>query len=97
MLKLVKWAYSLGVRNERHRIAQYLSSAQAKRFERMNDRFGYDSPIESKKDATEKAKRQSELKKAVDQQVIDIIDGLFHGEDKYERGASVMFPDEGEL
>lgn len=95
MLKLVRWAYGLGVRNERQRIATYLSSVQADAMERANSMFGYESPVTSKKDATEKAKRKIELKKAVDQRIIDIISELFIGEERYQRGASVMFP-EGE-
>lgn len=95
MLKLVKWAYKLGVRNERQRIATYLSSVQAEAMDRFNDPFGYQSPIESKKDAKEKYQRKIDLKKAVDQRIIDIISELFIGEERYQRGASVMFP-EGE-
>lgn len=95
MLRLVKWAYSLGVRNERQRIATYLSSVQAEAMDRQHSMFGYESPVVSKKDATEKAKRKIELKKAVDQRIIDIISELFIGEERYQRGASVMFP-EGE-
>lgn len=94
MLRTLRWAYSLGVRNERHRIATYLQSAQGERLDRINDRF-YEDPITSKKDAAEKIKRQRQLKKAVDRQVIDIISNLFQGEEKYQRGASIMFP-EGE-
>ncbi|MES2367810.1 MAG: hypothetical protein V4563_18175 [Pseudomonadota bacterium] len=95
MLRVLQWAYGLGVRNERQRIATYLSSAQGERLNRMNDPFAYDPPVTSKKDAIEKAKRKNELKKAVDKEVIEIIAGLFQAQDKYVRGESILFP-EGE-
>lgn len=98
MLRLVKWAYDLGVRNERHRIASYLQSAQAKRFDMLRA-FDDDmrlNPIDSKADAAKRNIQKREQQKAVDEDVISIIDGIFHGEEKYERGASIMFP-EGEV
>lgn len=99
MLRLVKWAYSLGVRNERHRIAAYLQSAQANRYDRMSafeDELRH-HPVESKKDAEKRNIEKRAHQKDIDRAVVDIIEAIFHGEQKYERGASVMFPDEGEL
>lgn len=97
MLSLVKWAYNLGVRNERHRIAQFLSSAQASRVnsirsfeEEFNSR-----PIESRADARNRKYEERQRRAAVDQEVIDIISNVFYAPDEYRRGASVMFP-EGE-
>lgn len=88
MLKLLKWAYSLGVRNERQRIATYLSNVQAQAIDRFNDPFREDV-INSKK-----VNENKKLKKAVDSRIIDIISELFRGEERYQRGASVMFPEE---
>lgn len=90
MLKALRWAYSLGVRNERHRIATYLSSARSQRLDDL--RFGPPLPD---KELSDNKKRKAELKKAVDSEVIDIIAGLFNSQDKWVRGESVMFP-EGE-
>lgn len=99
MLRLVKWAYKLGVRNERHRIAGFLSSAQANKWDgiyaakrdlgiiRDRDEAGTKEEVEAKR---------LQQKIAVDREVINIIDALFHGEEKYERGASFMFPEEKE-
>jgi len=94
MLKTLKWIYKLGVRNERHRIAAYLQTAQGNRLDRLNDSINYDAPITSKKDATARAKRKADLNRAVDQEVINIIEGLFRGEERYERGESIMYPED---
>ena len=99
MLKLVKWAYKLGVRNERHRIAAYLQSAQEKR---SYDIYSFEddmrrNPIESNADANKRQVAKRERKAEVDKEIINIIQYMFHGEEKYERGTSVMFPDEDEL
>lgn len=99
MLKLVKWAYSLGVRNERHRIAAFLQAAQARRYDAMS-RFEEDlreNPVSSKQDAKARNIEKRAHQKDIDRAVVDIIETIFHGEEKYERGASVMFPDEREL
>lgn len=96
MLRLVKWAYKLGVKNERHRIAQYLSSAQARRYDNMRafeEELGM-RPVDSKADAAKRNIEKRERQAAVDREVINIINGIFHGEEKYERGASFMFPEE---
>lgn len=100
MLALVKWAYRLGVRNERHRIASYLQSVKANSFNHL-DAIEREVGIVRDRDYSD-TKKQAEIdrlrkKQAVDQALIDIISELFRGEDKYERGASVMFPDEEEL
>lgn len=99
MLRLVKWAYKLGVRNERHRIAGFLANAQANKWDGIR---GMEAELGIIRDRDESGtKEEVEAKRlqqkiAVDREVIDIIDALFHGEEKYERGASFMFPEEKE-
>mgnify|MGYP006327374925 CR=1 FL=1 len=97
MLKLVKWAYSLGVRNERHRIAAFLQSAQANRYDRMSafENELREEPVRSNADAKKRDIQKRAHQKDVDRAVLDIIEALFRADQKYERGASVMFP-EGE-
>src|SRR5687768_1548340 len=97
MLQLVKWAYSLGVRNERHRIANYLQNAQAQRWDGIHDMERQLGVMRSKgenSDLTEIEKKM-QRKIVIDREIIDIISGIFHAEEKYQRGESVMFP-EGE-
>lgn len=99
VLGLVRWAYKLGVRNERHRIAAYLQAAQTKRHDAMSmfDSELRNEPIRDNKDAKKRDIEKRLHQKDVDRDVVNIIDGLFHADKKYERGASIMFPDEGEL
>lgn len=96
MLRALKWAYDLGVKHERHRIAQYLSSAQAQRYDRMSafDRELQEEPIISKADAKKRKIEKRFRQKQVDREVVDIISGIFYKE-TIDRGESFMFP-EGE-
>lgn len=99
MLRVIKWAYNLGVRNERHRIAGYLSNAKGQRYDRLSlfEEELRVSPVQSEKDAINRNIELRQKQAVVDNEVIDIISGLFHSEEKYERGASFMFPNEKEL
>lgn len=100
MLKTLKWIYKLGVHHERHRVAAFLQSAQNRRYDDvrtieqqmgMNYRLGDE---EGTMDEVEKQRLKEQV--AVDKAVIDIISQMFHGEQKYERGASFMFPEDKE-
>lgn len=95
MLRVIKWAYNLGVRNERHRIATYLSSAQGQKYDAMRvfDEEMRNDPVRSNKDAKKRSIEKRIQQKAVDREVVNIIDSIFHSQEKYVRGESVMFPD----
>lgn len=94
-LRILQWVYNLGVQHERHRIAAYLQSVQTQHWD-DNDYLrrelrGWDDGDNSEKAA--KKKRRIELKLAVDDEIINIIKYMFADEPKYQRGASVMFPE----
>ena len=91
MLRLVQWAYNLGVQTERRRIASYLQVAQdqtASSVSRLRAQLADPSMNWEKEEAMHLEKRI-----AVDESIINIIGGLFRSEDKYQRGSSVMFPE----
>lgn len=98
MLRALKWAYNLGVTRERHRIAAFLQNAQSRRYDeikRVAEQFGISYRAGNEKGTAKEAKIEAlKRQKAVDQDIVDIIDQLFSAEEKYSRGASVMFPDE---
>lgn len=99
LLQIIRWAYRLGVRNERHRIASFLSSASSNYSHSVSmfERELREDPVRSERDAKKRDIENRAIESRVNSKVINIIDQLFHAEDKYERGASVMFPDEEEL
>lgn len=94
-LSVLKWMYELGVRAERRRIAAFLQNVQNRRWDHVR---GIEQSLDmSYRNNDRNNDEEAELKrqKSVDEAVNAIISQLFHGEEKYERGASVMFP-EGE-
>lgn len=98
MLKTIKFIYRLGVKNERQRIAAFLQTAQNRRYDHVRELerslgINYREGDE-KGTMKEVEKRRAEEQIAVDKAIIDIISQLFHGEERIERGGSVMFPEE---
>lgn len=94
-LKALKWSYKLGVDRERERIAGYLQ------LEIRKTRVFNDAALDmlrdptSKKEVTKQRKQRLELQMAVNDQIHEIVNGLFIPEnEEYIPGASFMFPDE---
>lgn len=94
-LKALKWSYKLGVDRERERIAGYLQQ-QIRRSHVFNEAaLDMMRDPTSKKDITVKRRQRLELQMAVNDQVQEIVNGLFIPEhEQYIPGTSVMFPDE---
>jgi hypothetical protein len=94
-LKALKWSYKLGVDRERERIAGYLQ--QQIRRSRVFNEAALDMMRDpaTKREITQKRKQRLELQMAVNDQIQEIVNGLFIPEhEQYVPGTSVMFPDE---
>ena len=92
MFNLVKWAYNLGVKHERQRIADYLivqSQYQQRRIDAFNNRLYTESPTPDYAAALEH-------NVAVRQHVREIVDGIFEPLPYQQNETqSIMFPKEG--
>lgn len=90
MLKLVKWAYDLGIRHERIRIASHL---QAKAHQSgLNRDVVLDMLRENAKMPKKRAERL-DFEIAVSNRVEEIINEMFDSQGDWRPGASLMFPD----
>lgn len=95
MLRLVKWAYDLGIRHERVRIAAHLQAhAQGARVQHsvMDDMFREEM---SRPKPNKKRLERLEFDRAVARQVDELIQDIFHPKGEWQPVASIMFP-EGE-
>lgn len=94
MLRLAKWAYDLGVRQERVRIASHLQvHAQGARVSNnaMDNMFREEA---TKKRPNKGKLSQIEFDRAVQSRVEIIIEDIFNPKGDWVPGASIMFPDD---
>jgi len=94
MLKLVKWAYDLGIRHERVRIAAHLqvhSTNAGNSISAMDDMFREEM---SKSKPNKNRLQRLEFDKAVNHRVREMITDMFHDNGQYVYGNSIMFPDD---
>ncbi len=95
MLRLVKWAYDLGVRQERHRIASELQLQQQRSQNFNRVALGILHDPESGMETSKKRKQRLELQIAVNDRIQEIINDMFRSEgEMYIPGSSIMFPEE---
>lgn len=91
MLKLLKWAYDLGVRQERVRIASHLRLMSTENRSRLNILDEMMSiPIASKKEISER--QHQDFERAIRHEVQEIIDAITEARGDWVPGASIMFP-----
>lgn len=90
MLKTLKWAYSLGVRQERVRISAHLQNVSR---EAELGIFSDENLIRSDKQTSKRRKEKLVLDVAVNQRIIEIIRHINQPEPSY-LGFSLMFPDD---
>lgn len=93
MLKALKWAYDLGVRQERVRIASHLQM-ESQQARASNDTMigmlrGEDQPAPN-----QKRKERLEIAVKVNDRIQNIIDNLFYPKGEWTPPASLMFPDD---
>lgn len=92
MLRTLKWVYSLGVKQERVRIASHLqAAAQGKRVvgSVMNDMFADEM---RKSRPNKRALERLDFDRAVAREVDEIIEGIFRPNGEYVP-TSLMFPE----
>lgn len=98
MFKAFKWAYDMGVRQERVRIAAQLQEVKRQLDVRLNDHnYQMQRPVTDKKELAEREnqrKQYNEVRYATDTRVRDIIDKLFEAQWEQSWGRSIMFPEE---
>jgi hypothetical protein len=95
MLKTLKWVYSLGVKQERQRIAAELQ-LQQQRARTFNDSaMDMMHDPASKKEVSQKRRQRLELQIAVNDRIQEIVNEIFESKGDWIPGPSVMFPDEG--
>lgn len=95
MLKLVKWAYDLGVRHERVRIASHLqlhSTGARNNLNAMDDMFREEM---SRSKPNKNRLQRLEFDKAVNHRIEEIIQDMYQSTGDWKPGASIMFPDDG--
>ena len=90
MLKLAKWAYSLGVKQERVRIARALEGEL--HLQRMSLSIGHDMYSDKSSNMTEKRKSRLKQDLEVGERVGAIVEAIMRPNQEYVPGASVMFP-----
>lgn len=90
MLKLVKWAYSLGVRQERIRISAHLQNVS------RQAEFSHMDMFDKMENArTSKTVRQRlDFDMAVEKKIKDIVNDILLPQSSDYFGYSVMFPDD---
>ncbi len=91
MLKALKWAYDLGVRQERVRISAQLQ------LEGTRSRVHQDSILDMlRNDEKVSIKKRDRLdfEVAVSARIQDIISTLFEPQGDWIKGSSIMFPDD---
>lgn len=94
MLKLVKWAYDLGVRHERARIANFLElESQRSSSNRNSIDQKMNEIATSKKDYANKKRKKLEISFAVEQRVEQIIQAIFYEQSDWTSRGSVIFPE----
>lgn len=97
MRKMLKWAYDLGIRHERVRIASHLQLESTRAHNSMDRDMEFmrvmnESP---KIKVSKSAKEKLDFNIAVNHRVQQIIQNMFESSpDKWIPGASVMFPDD---
>lgn len=94
MLKMLKWAYDLGIRHERVRISAHLqvhSTGARNRLDVVDDMFRAEM---SKPKPNQKRLERFEFEKAVNHRVEEIIQDMFQSNDTWIAGASIMFPED---
>jgi hypothetical protein len=96
MLKILKWSYDLGVRQERVRIAAHLQ-VEGQRATTMSEQaeFMIRDNMELKT-FKEKRLKRFELEADVNHRVEEIIRDIFQNKGDWIPGASLIFPDSGE-
>lgn len=100
MLRLAKWAYDLGIRHERVRIAAHLQ-AQVQGARLSNETIGgmFDEELTKKRPNKNRVQRL-EFERAVNHRIQEVIDEMFNPRGEWTPPASTMFPDDkhkGEL
>lgn len=88
-LKVLKWAYNLGVEHERKRIAAVLQNEADMVGQRHNELYR-----ELNKHPDEPSREEISANLAVTEKVRLLINNLFYAQDQYIPGASIMFPKE---
>lgn len=92
MLKLVKWAYELGVKQERTRIARELEREQSRRTFESNLQRGMLRDDDLK---LSKVRRQRlEFVNAVSVEIVDIVNKIFEPNHSLPSPTSIMWPEE---
>ena len=100
MIKALKWAYDLGVRQERVRIASELQIIQRQIEVEFDNNYNHLRYHNAKNDNDEEHKNTIQFKISVASRVREIIDKLFEPTQEYVYGSSPLFPDDnhkGEL
>lgn len=95
MLKLAKWAYDLGIRHERVRLAAHLqlhSTGARNSVNTINDMFSEEM---SKSKPNKNRLQRMEFDRAVNHRIGEIIQDMFQDTGGYYvSGTSIMFPDD---
>lgn len=94
MIRALKWAYDLGVRQERIRIASHLQLyAQGAR----HSRDAFDSMIREELENDKPNKSRAEklkFNREIQARISNIVEDLFSPKGEWKPGASLMFPDD---
>jgi hypothetical protein len=94
MLRALKWAYDLGIRHERVRIASHLQVRASHLLDSRDTALSMLSNNADLKRPNKNTAKKLEFKIAVEDQVRDLIHEMFTDNGHYVSGASIMFPDD---
>lgn len=91
MLRALKWAYDLGVRQERVRIASHLEMVRSGA---VVSQEGFRNMLNEDPSMTKTRKDRLKFNMAVSQKVEQIISDIFRDDGQWVPGSSLMFPDD---
>lgn len=95
MLRALKWAYDLGIRHERVRIASHLQVRTSHLQDSRDTAMDMLSRNADMKRPSKTTAQRLEFKIAVEDRVREIVNELFEDHNgQWVAGASVMFPDD---
>lgn len=90
MLKTLKWAYDLGVKHERVRIARELEAEHGRRIVQS---MQYDIVYKDKTESAAKRKDRILYRQSVTEEIRAIVENILEPHNELSRTVSIMFPE----